>query len=508
MSGISLSNRRDTLTAAAAAAIVALFALIFAAAIANQPLLALLVPLLLVTAVACARWPAAAVTVVLFITGTFGAVQAFTGTGPLVGVDLLLAGLWLSVLLTHAVSRRERAWWVSPGLAITLLFLLISFFETFTAISVGLGLLSFKDTGWAMLTVALLAFAAWSRETYVRILKAYVTVALLVSGYAVLRLFTGPTQSEEDLAFAAATTFNTIDGELSLIGPFTTRHELAFWTACAIPVCLAVALTANRPRWRLAGGVAVALCFAASFGTDVRAAIPAVVSGSALVIVLNMIASRGRGTALAQALTGLVLAITIGAGLFVVVVGDKTDRYGALFSPSGDLAYEGRMTKWKAALEDIDQHPFGLGLATAGKLAERGGIPFVTTGSSNVDSSYLKIALEQGFPVLAIFVIGMLALLVGLARRAVKVRDGPIRALAIAGSGTLAAGLTMFVTGEYIESPVVIVMWVVVGAAIGAISTEEEAETGEPETDSEGAPEREKPGGEPALSAPPEPRLR
>jgi O-antigen ligase len=225
---------------------------------------------------------------------------------------------------------------------------------------------------------------------------------------------------------------------------------------------------------------AVGVCIAAAFGTDVRAALPAIVAGCGTVIVLNLIADRGQGTALAQAVTALVLAITVGAGLFTVVVGDDTDRYGAILSPSGDPSYEAHVTKWSATLDELEGHPFGMGLATAGRVQEEGTTPYVTAGSYAIDNSYLKIAFEQGFPVLALFAAGMIALFVGLARRATKVRAGPVRGLAIGAAGTMATGLAMFLTGGYIESLAVLFLWIPIGAAIGALAAarEEEAEAG------------------------------
>ena len=50
-------------------------------------------------------------------------------------------------------------------------------------------------------------------------------------------------------------------------GPLVNR-----WAALAIPFSLATALVGGRGLWRLAAAGAVGLCFAAAFGTDVRAA--------------------------------------------------------------------------------------------------------------------------------------------------------------------------------------------------------------------------------------------
>jgi O-Antigen ligase len=471
---------RGALSAAAIVVGVFLFALIFAVASRDQPLVALAIPGVLLTGVLCARWPAVAVAAVLALSATFGSLQAFLGFSAGPAIDVLLAGLWVSVLLSYAVGTRERPWWIWPGVAVLVLYITVTFFEIFTALGASLGALSFKYSAWYMMCVPLLAFAGWQLNTYLRISRALIAVAVLVGAYAVVRLFIGPAAGEERLAYEGAGAFNVVGDELSLVGSFPNRHELAFWAATTIPFCLAAVLLGGRAFWKLAAAVAIGLCFAAVFGTDVRAALPAIVAGCGTVIVLNMIAGRFQGTALAQGATALVLAISAGAGLFVVVVGEESPRYGAILSPSGDPSYEQHLNKWRATLDELEGHPFGLGLATAGRVQQERSTPYITAGTYAIDNSYLKIAFEQGFPVLALFAAAMIAILIGLARRAVRVRAGPVRGLAIGAAGTMVTGLAMFVTGGYIESLGVLFLWISIGAAVGALAAAKEAEPGVP----------------------------
>jgi hypothetical protein len=506
---LSLPNLRGAGRATAIAAGVGLFALVFAAVISQQPLVGLAVPGLLLVGLFCMRWPAFAILLLIALCGTFGSLQAFLDVpaGPI--VDAILGGLWLSVLISYALKTRERPWWVWPGMAITLVYIVLTFLEVFTALGVSLGLISFKYSTWYLMAVPLLAFAGWSLRTYVRISRALVAVALLTFGYAAVRLVIGPAGVEATQAYFAAGSYNTIDGELSLIGSFPNRHELAFWSACAVPFCLAMALAQDKGLWRLVAAVAVPLGAVAAFGTDVRAALPAIAAGGAVVVLLNVIAARGRGGPLGQALVAGMLAITGGAVLFTVVVGEDTERYGAILSPSGDTSYEAHITKWEAALEELEGHPFGLGLATAGRLQQEGSTPYVNAASYAIDSTYLKIAFEQGFPVLALFAAAMIALFIGLARRAIRVRAGPVRGLATGAAGTMAAAMAMFVTGVYIETIGVLFLWVALGAAVGAIGAIQEAELKEPQPqppDDGTAPEP-APGSPPAPPRHPEPVL-
>jgi hypothetical protein len=463
------------------------FVFVFAVVSRDQPLIALAVPGVLATAVACMRWPAAAVTALLVLSGTFGSLQAFgiLSAGP--AVDLILAGLLVSVLISHVVGVRERPWWLWPGVAILALYVGITFLEIATASSFSIGFKSFTYQAWYMLLVPLLALAGWQLSTYMRIWRALIAVAVLVAGYAALRQVIGPAASERTLALqSGAGLYNTVDGSLALLGSFPNRHELAFWATATAPLCLAAGLIDRRPRWRTAAVIAVGFCLVAVYGTHVRAAIPALVAGAGTVIILNQIAAGPRGTALAQTIGAVAVAAAAGAFLFTVVVGPDSSRYGAILSPSGDPSYQAHTKKWGEALNELSGHPFGLGLGSAGRLAERRVIPFVTAGSYAIDSSYLKIAFEQGFPVLALFVIAMIALLVELMRRAVRARSPGVRALAIGAAGATVAALAMWVTGQYMESLASFALWIPLGAAIGAIVAER-AEAGGAERADDGS---------------------
>jgi hypothetical protein len=466
------------------AAGIALFALFFALAARDQPVIALAVPSVLGAAVICARWPAAAITLLLVLSGTFGSLQAFGfgSVGPM--VDLVLAGLLTGAVISHMVHRRERPWWIWPGVAILLLYVGITFLEILTASSISIGIKSFSYSAWYMVIVPLLALAGWRLTTYLRISRAVIGIALLVASYAVLRELIGPAASERQLALqGGAGIFNEIGGSLSLIGSFPNRHELAFWVTCAAPFCLAATLIDRDRRWRLAAAVTIGLCLVAAYATDVRASIPALVAGAATVIFLNQVSAGRRGNALPQTVGAIAIAAGAGALLFTVVVGPDSSRYGAILSPSGDPSYESHIKKWDAALEDLNGHPFGKGLGTAGRIAQQGAIPFVTVGTYAIDSSYLKIAYEQGFPVLALFLIAMIALLIELMRRAVRARSPGVRTLTIGASASMVAAMAMFVTGQYMESLASLMLWIPVGAAIGAVAAEraELAGSGEPQ---------------------------
>jgi hypothetical protein len=470
--GVSLPSLRRPLATAAIAATCAAVVFGFALITRDQPLIGAAVPLVLVVSLACARWPAAAVAALIFLSGTYGSLKAFgiVPAGPM--VDLVLSALVVSVVISQLLNRREQPWWLWPGVAILCLYIAITFLEIATSSSLAVGIKSFSYQAWYMVLVPLLGLAGWRLRTYFRIYHSLLAIAFLVSAYAVFRQITGPAASEQALGLQSAGVFNTVGGDLKLLGSFPNRHELAFWATTAAPFALAATLIDPKAKWKLVGALTVLFCLTAAYATDVRAALPALVAGGGTVVVLNQIAGRGRGTVLAQTMAAIAMAATAGAVLFTVVVGPDSSRYSAILSPSGDPSWENHLTKWEAALQDLHGHPFGLGLGTAGRLAEQKAGPFVTVGTYAIDSSYLKIAYEEGFPVLVIFVLAIIALLVELLRRSVRARSPGVRALAIGAAGSLVAALPMWVTGQYMESLDTLFLWTALGSAIGAIAAE------------------------------------
>jgi hypothetical protein len=499
--GLSLSNPRGVLVPVAVAAALAATAVATAKASEAQPLVAAAVPAVLITALLCARWPAAAFASVLVFSGTFGSLQAFGYPSPGPIVDLLLGGLWVAVLVSHLINGRDRPWWIWPGVALALVYIAITLLEVLTAASIEIGLRSFRFSAWYMLAFPLLALGGWRLATYVRVSRGMVAIAVLVGGYATFRLIVGPAPEEEALGFQGRTA-NVIDGELALIGSFPSRHTLAFWAACATPLCLATALTQRR-GWRLAGVLGAGLCVVAVLGSEVRSALPAIVIGAAVVILLYQLKGGLHGGRVGGTAVAAMVAVIGGAGLFTVVVDENsTNRYDAILNPSGDFAWEQRLKKWGEAVRDIERHPFGQGLGTAGRIQEERKGPYTNIATFAIDSSYLKIAYEQGFPLLILFGAAMLALLGGLAKWAIRADDDLVHGLAAGAAGTLAAGLCMFFTGDYIEDLVVLALWIPVGAGVGALAAAR-AQSSAPRSPIDDRPGREAGGTPPPPELPP-----
>lgn len=444
-----------------------LTALIAAAAVASQPLFAL-APLGLVTAAALSnRFPAAAVLSVFALTAFNGTITALTPFPVGLAVDCVLAGLWAGTVWRLATTHRERPVWFWPGVAGVAGYLGLTAFEIVTAESLTIGLESFRITAWYMLAVLLIGYAGWDRQTYGRVARGVVAVAALTGAYAVMRWIIGPAASERTLAVKSADIYNFVQGDLRVFGSFTSGHELGAWSAIAVPFCFAFAL-GTPGRWRLVAVLAAVLCTLGMLASQVRIGLVAAIVGVVVAIVLFQGARAFPTVRIHATAAALLLVPVVGLGAFALTVGGSAgggSRYELILTPGRDEAYQTRVTKWRTALEDIDRHPFGGGLGSAGQVNREKG-RFANIGSIGVDNSYLKIALEQGFVVMVLFAAGLLLLLAGLARRAWATSDPARATLGIGAAATLASYLTLLTSALYIEGLTAMAAWTVVGLGV------------------------------------------
>jgi hypothetical protein len=110
----------------------------------------------------------------------------------------------------------------------------------------------------------------------------------------------------------------------------------------------------------------------------------------------------------------------------------------------------------------------GQGLGTAGRVQQQYG-RFANVGSINVDSSYLKVAFEQGTWVMLFLGLSLIALLVSMARRAVLTPDRERAGVAIAGTAVLLCMGLLMVFATYIEGLPALFAWVLVGLGLAAL---------------------------------------
>jgi O-antigen ligase/polysaccharide polymerase Wzy-like membrane protein len=458
-------------------------AVLSAALISSQPLVAIALPVLLVSAVLCTRRPAGAVTIAFLITGWYGSLAALFGLQARPGVDLVLGGLWIGGALAFLGTRRG-ARWLWPGVAACLGYLGLSLLEVFTAPSLDIGLRSFRLTGWYMLSFVVIGYAGWRQATYEKIARCMVVVAFVVGGYAALRWQIGPAKSEVSYAFfSGAGQFNYVDGQLKTIGSFASRHQLAFWTACMIPFCVALAMTFSG-RWRWLAAAATALCTVGMLSTGVRAAVLGAVAGVLAVFVLYQLSRGFPGLHFGATVSAALAVVVLGSGVYLATGAKDSQHYSAIFHPSNDVSYQHRVSKWSAALRDINRHPFGQGLGTAGTLQQHGQTRYLNTASYGLDNAYLQIAYEQGFTVMVLFIGSLLLLLIGLARRAITCVERERAGLAIAAVGVLLSGMILFISGQYHQDLISLAVWFPVGIGVAQFASRSRAEDAAEASDS------------------------
>lgn len=450
--------------------------LLFAAALAmavvtaHQPLAALAVPALALSAVLCWLRPAFATVTLLVLTASYGTVGAVTGLSVAPLADLLLAGLWLGAGWGFLAGRRESPTWLWPGVVVSGLYLLLTLADIAASENVELALRSFRTAGWYMLALMVVGFAPWGRASRTRIARGFAAVALAAGAYALLRWLTGSTGAE--LEIARAVNRDSLR-DVALIGSFDDDQRLAAFCAVAIPFCLALAVTFRR-TWRLLAAAAAAACTIAVFGTEARSAVAAAVVGAAVVVGLYQLARAFPGLHLGATSVLVCAGLSISAaGLWVASETGSLGlgQYAAILTPSNEPSYQARTRTWDEAWREVDERPLGRGLGTVGEVSSGSYARFAVLGARSLDNSYLKIALEQGVAAMVLFVLGLLLLLFGLARRATAARHPERAGLAIGACGALAAFLLLLWVGTSISGFPALTAWILIGIGVAQFAT-------------------------------------
>lgn len=432
-----------------------------------NPVVALGIPACAISAVLCARYPAAAVTGVVALVGFGGTLRAFTAVRPAPLIDLVLIGLLAAALTRRARSTGGRHALV-PGAVAVAVYLLITTFEILTAETTFLGVQAFRNSPWFMVGALAIGIAPWDRATFDRVLRGVLVVALAVAAYAVYRWRAGLAPEEIALAGSSIGQYSVVGGDIATIGSFPTRGDLALWCSVMVPFCAVLALSWHG-RWRAAAATAAALGLLALLATEVRSASVAVGVAVAVVMALYLLSNGFTGARIGVAAVATVLGLCAGAVIFEATAGrseQSTDRYAALLRPSTDPSYIARTYKWRAAVQDIDRRPFGQGLGASGNTQRVYG-RYVNLSSYSIDNSYLKIALEQGAAVTLLFVVGLLLLLYDLVKRALLTIEREAATMLIAASAALVAMMILFFVGAANEGSTVLAGWILVGLGIG-----------------------------------------
>ncbi len=437
----------------------------------GAPLFAIALPAVIVGTMASIARPATGFVVIIFFTGFIGTIIAFTGLPADALSQMGLLCLWFAAVGIHLAGRAERKVWLWPALVLPLFYLALTLIQMFTSDDLGLAFADFRVTAWYMMAVVLLALGPWSAQLLRRIAYAFIIVAVLVGLYALYRYIAGPSVEEFSQARDAVQRV-AFSVPVRFFGSFLSAFQLAAWSATILPFLLAVAFVLTG-RWRIGAITAIGLCSFAVFASDVRSGLVAAVLGVAAVMILFMLCRAFDAKRFAVGgLATIGIAITGIAG-YAVVISDSpesSDRFSKILNPSEDFAFQQRLTRWEGAYDVIDDEPFGHGLGTQGFIGQNKN-PDGQTGPFNLDSSYLKVAIQQGYFVMLLFVAALFSILVGLVQRSVTTRDPWRSALGIGAVGALVAQMFLFFMGIYSEGLTALSAWILVGLGCAGFTT-------------------------------------
>jgi hypothetical protein len=435
---------------------------------ADHPIYVAALAAVVAGAVLAARFEATALVALAVSTCAYGTVAAyFPEVKAKYALDFLAAALWGAALWRVLFSERRAADGpLALGVILLGAFMLVTSVQGAASPSAVLALKSFHKQEWPLMLVLLGAFAPWTDETRRRAADGVVFVALAVGAYACLRYATDPSSKELSHALADPANRGYVRrGDIDVFGSFTLPKDLGAWTAMALPLCLAGALLRSGAV-RVAAALACPLLVVANFGSNTRTALVALVVGVVLVLVVHPFLQSTRGPRLDLWFVAVALAVGTAVGGYVITQPDQGSRYSDLLHPSTSQSFNERQRRWESAWNEIRANPLGGGLGIAGNVAKAHGTVIADLRRGTVDSTYVKVALEQGV-VTVLFIISLVALAAGLVRRALVAAEPALAAIGLGAAGALVAILVLMYSGVYAETSPAWFAWLVAALAIG-----------------------------------------
>jgi hypothetical protein len=429
---------------------------------------------------------ACVVSIVLFATeGWLKAMLGFQGVPLPVSADALGAALLdicliVSVLgllrrdararLTHIYLGLPRA--VQAGFILLAVWIALSAVQALTVGSLSQSIQGFRLVqGYVILGIASgLLLDRLPQATLVPILLGGL---LVVSGYAVLRIATGPREIERAYNISRAGV-ETIGGVVRAAGSFSAAVGLASYLVPAAAFAFAIAL--GLPRYRLLATVVFALATAGIISSYVRSGVVAlelgILAGGALVVAQSRV-SRVRRLILVTTVAVTMVAGGIATVLASRASSDLEERAQGYVDPFGDESAQLRFATWRDTLSEVADHPLGTGIGSVGRASSAHEDESLSTSGSSgaviTDNSYLKILREQGWFGGAIFIAGVTLLLVALALALLR-RCADARPVAVAAFAGAVSFFALAAASEYIEQPGKTLAWFLVGLAALEIS--------------------------------------
>ena len=434
------------------------------------------VPLVPVAAVVFTRRPALGVGLAFAVSGAFGSLSAFFGFPIEKSIQLIVGGMLLGLVWNTLVRGRDYSVKSGIGFLAIALYVYITFVQTILDAGNHAAVKGFMTSNWYSAAGAVVALAGWRTEVHERVAKALLIVAAGVGAYAVYRWVAGISVTE--YTHFAGTPYNYVGGKLRLIGSFPSGQDLGGWTAVVTPFCLAAGLTFSG-RWRAVALAAAALCAVALVGSQLRIAIIAVALGCLVVVILHEGARGFSGLRLGATATVLIAMVAVGLVAFQITGGSSdpiTHSYSSLFHPNRtDPSVDERLYKWDAAIRDLRNHPFGYGMGTANANSRTRLISNPSIGRSDVDNGFLRVALEQGWLIMAVFAIALIALTADLTRFGLTLRRRLPAGLAIGAAGTSVSLLVLMMAVAFQDGPRALPVWIIVGLGLAQFTTRRQA---------------------------------
>ena len=429
-----------------------------------------------VAALALARYrPAWAFAVAVLLFGVEGSVKLLLGLEPTpVPIESRALGAGaLDLVLFAAVAglvasdrlRTPRALWARAGRAGRVVMVLLCAWLVVSVLQIpqggdiqqGLeGFRIFHAYALAAVAGAIVLAAPGSGVWGARVGLA---IGLAVSLYAAARVAVGPA-FEESVFTTVGTRTHSYGSTLRGVGSFSSAVAMQSFLT---PLC-AFALVGGylEPRLRMLACPTAALALVGLGGAYGRAPLMAMAVGLALaVVVLAAAADVSARRRLAAAVLSAIVLAGMYAGLELAGTASPVldARAGGVARPLSDLSVTERLANWGDKLAGVADEPLGRGVGAVGAARATGDRPRATT-----DNSFLKVAVEQGVVVAALFVVALAGAVVLLALRLRRL-TGERRAIGLAALSGFVAFLALSTTGEYVEQPGKVVGWALLGIA-------------------------------------------
>lgn len=459
-------------TSAAVASCVTL-ALLVPPLVADRPKLGYVLPGALLAGAITQRFPTQSLLAMFAFSGFYGSAEAFLNIPGDRSVVWLVEALWVGVLGSLVLGRRDHRVRVTPVFFLLAGFLVFSVIAMVTTIPSSSGFRALRIAPQYLSVALLIGYGGFSARHLGAFARGMLVVIFAVDAYAALRWAIGPASSEIALQKNYQDyIYNRLpySDDTKVQGSFPNGNSLGLWLACTTPLLLAAAL-AWRGWTRTLAFVTLPLAIVALLGSAQRAAAAALVAGLMVVVLIHALSRGHRGPRLGI-VVATILAVVVSAGVFYPAVADNSEkqkRYSNLLTPTQDLSVQERLNKWQQTLVTMNDEPFGYGLGS-GNPNSVGGFRFADVSSIAIDNSYLVIGYEQGFFVMGLFVVTMLVLLVELLRFAVWTRGPSLAAMSTAAVGTLTAMLVELMAADYLTFPAIMAGWAIVGLGLAAFS--------------------------------------